>query len=250
MTGGSPFNADLFAAEHLMVEDEAAETSLKARRTFGALIKSVTVNDEQRLHAKGRDAIMLKPFWRLTITTNDETENLMVLPPIDCSLEDKITLLKADQAEIPMPTHTPEERDQFWSALVSQVPAMIHWLVNDFVIPDNLVSQRFGITHYHHPELLESLDELAPETRLLRLIETYATTLNMWVGTASQLQAKLTDSDSRCCHEARQLLSWPNACGTYLGRLAKKHPARFEYTRSTSERIWTIHQQRTATMTP
>jgi hypothetical protein len=37
----------------------------------------------------------LKPFWRLSITLNDEPENLLILPPLDESLGDKIMLLRA-----------------------------------------------------------------------------------------------------------------------------------------------------------
>jgi hypothetical protein len=240
MTGASPFNADLFGAEHLMVEDEAAQTSLQARRTFGALIKSCTVNEEQRLHAKGRDAVMLRPFWRLSITTNDEPENLMVLPPIDASIEDKMMLLRADHAEIPMPTGTPDQRRAFWAGLMAELPAFLHWLINEFVIPVALRSERFGITHYHHPELLEHLEELAPETRLLRLIDNHVIQGDVWSGTASSLQAELTACDSPCTHEARSLLHWSSACGSYLGRLAARYPLRVSNERTNSERRWTV----------
>jgi hypothetical protein len=240
MTGASPFNADLFGAEHLMVEDEAAQTSLQARRTFGALIKSCTVNEEQRLHAKGRDAVMLRPFWRLSITTNDEAENLMVLPPIDASLEDKIMLLKAGRAKIPMPTGSPGQRSAFWLGLMAELPAFLHWLLNEFVIPVEMQSERFCITHYHHPELLEHLDALAPETNLLRLIDSHIIEGDQWSGTAASLQAELTSNASPCLYEARLLLNWGNACAVYLGRLEKKHPLRVFYERTNSERRWIV----------
>ena len=94
MSGRTPFNADLFAAEHLMIEDEYGSTDLRTRREFGARIKDITVNDVQSCHAKNRwQAISLRPFWRLSISLNDEPENLMVLPPVDESLSDKLMLL-------------------------------------------------------------------------------------------------------------------------------------------------------------
>jgi hypothetical protein len=34
-----------------------------------------------------------------------------------------------------------------------------------------LISERFGIRHFHHPEILQAIDNLAPEYRLLRLID-------------------------------------------------------------------------------
>jgi len=43
MTGATQFNSDLFMAEHLMIEDEAASTDLRTRKQFGAKIKDFTV---------------------------------------------------------------------------------------------------------------------------------------------------------------------------------------------------------------
>jgi hypothetical protein len=41
-------------------------------------------------------------------------------------------------------------------------------------------------------------------------------------------------------YEARQVLSWANACGTYLGRLAKNRPDRVKQERSADRRSWRI----------
>ena len=103
MTGGTQFNSELFKAEHLMIEDEAPSTDFKSRRNLGNFIKQFTVNEDQRLHAKNRDALMLKPFWRVTISLNDEPEDLHVLPPIDPGIEDKLILLRSYKQELPMP---------------------------------------------------------------------------------------------------------------------------------------------------
>ena len=83
MTGGTDFNSDVFEAEHLMLDDESASTEIRARRAFGAQLKQITASRDQRCHAKHRAGVILTPFWRLTISVNDEPENLMVLPPID-----------------------------------------------------------------------------------------------------------------------------------------------------------------------
>ena len=60
-----------------------------------------------------------------------------------------------------------------------------------------------------------------------------------WSGTAEDLQIKLT-ADNDYSYDARKLLSWSNAAGTYLGRLAKKYPSRFSLTRTQTSRSWTI----------
>lgn len=58
----------------------------RSRRNLRSHLKQMTVNEAQRLHAKNRDAIMVKPFWRLSISLNDEPEDLHVLPTIDAGL--------------------------------------------------------------------------------------------------------------------------------------------------------------------
>ena len=72
MRGGSEFNAELFGAGHLVIEDEQPSSDLRARRNFGARIKEITVNTSASCHGKGRQAISLQPFWRLSISVNDE----------------------------------------------------------------------------------------------------------------------------------------------------------------------------------
>src|SRR5262249_29583083 len=72
MSGRTDFNGELFEAEHLMIEDEAPSTDLRSRRAFGTHIKSFAVNETHSCHAKNKQALTLKPFWRVTISLNDE----------------------------------------------------------------------------------------------------------------------------------------------------------------------------------
>ena len=245
MSGLTPFNSDLFEAEHLMIEDEQASTDIRARRNFGAQLKNFTVVDWQRCHAKNRVAISLAPFWRLSVTVNDEPENLMVLPPIDDSIEDKLIILRASKFAMPMPTVTLEQRKAFEQTLIGELPAFLHYLTQ-WEIPVALSSERFGIAHFHHPEILQAIDNLAPEFRLLRLIndELFQTdAAGVWEGTAEQLERRLCADDSKCRNEARKLFTFNTACGVYLGRLLKKEPKRFDYDRSSVRRVWRINPE-------
>jgi hypothetical protein len=85
MSGRTAFNAELFQAEHLMIEDEVGSTDLRTRRNFGMYIKQFTVDVVQSCHPKHLTAISLEPFWRVTITLNDEPEAILILPPFDAS---------------------------------------------------------------------------------------------------------------------------------------------------------------------
>jgi hypothetical protein len=242
MSGATPFNGDLFCCEHLIVEDEEASTDIRARRNFGTKIKEIAANVTNSCHAKHRQAITLPTFWRVSISVNDEPENLMILPPIDESLTDKLIILKAVRHPMPMSSVSDEDREIFMVALRAELPYFVDFLTR-WKIPNHLISQRYGITHFQHPDILEALGTFAPETKLLELIDDQlfsSVAPGSWEGSASELERELKGESSRVAHEARQLFSFPTACGTYLGRLAKNYPNRFkdEHTRKGNQ--WTI----------
>ena len=242
MSGQTQFNAHLFAAEHLMIEDESPNSDMRSRRMMGAMIKSFTVNDEQSCHRKGSTPFMLRPFWRVSITVNDDPEYLMVLPPIDDSIEDKLILLKAEKHDMPMPTFTAQDRAAFGAVLKAELPGFMAF-VDAWSIPEELKSQRFGIKHFHNHELLSQLDSLAPEEKLLSIIDQYIVFSGLpWTGKSADLERRITDHDCPYSREAQKLFSWASACGTYLGRLHKRYPNRFKREQKGEERdrTWTI----------
>ena len=247
MTGRTTFNADLFGAEHLVVEDEAESTDIRARRHFGSNIKDVAVNRVHQCHAKNRQALTLTPMWRMTISLNDEPARMLVLPPLDEDVADKVMLFKVQNPAMPMPTETAEDKERFWQTLIGELPGFVSFL-NDYIIPQELRSSRFGILHFHHPELVEALAELTPETMLLRLIDwalrgTWDAGQN-WEGPATELMELLyTGNDWRHC-EAKKLLRSTASCGIYLARLAadRRLGGRVTSNKVHGVTIWTVHR--------
>lgn len=235
MAGETSFNRELFGAEHLMIEDVVASTDIRSRRAFGNKLKEFTVNELQTCHGKFLENINVFPFWRISITVNDEPENLMVLPPLDHSVADKFILLRASDAKIP----TNIDRDTYHKTISDELPHFLHWLLNDFQLPADLWDRRFGMKHYHHPVLLAAINDMSPETQLQILIETYLFPqgVNEWTGTAEELRIALSNRDRDA---VRQLLSWSNATGTYLGRLAERDPQHYITSRNKRIRAWTI----------
>jgi energy-coupling factor transporter ATP-binding protein EcfA2 len=246
LTGETAFNSDLFGCEHLMVEDEAASTDLRVRRHFGSQLKNMIVNEVQSLHRKGRDALSVSPFWRITITLNDEPENLMVLPPLDESLKDKITILRAFVPKFPYAADDMAKRKEFRTRLSAELPAFLRFL-QSFRIPEKMVNQRYGVAAFHDPDLLGELEDLSPEMKLLTLIDTlniYGIDREPWEGTAAELEEKLLEKDrsGRCA----KVLSYNTACGAYLARLKHRFPERISEKRTTQQgRIWTIRPRAT-----
>lgn len=247
MTDSTNFNGDMFTAEHLIIGDEACRIDMKSRKAFATQIKGVVAETVQRMEAKHKDAISLTPFWRLSISLNLEPENIMVLPPVDEDIADKLILCKAYKRPLPWAMNGPDDREAFWAKLMEELPALVYHVLHEYEIPEDLRSRRFGVRYYHHPEILGVIDALTGEERLLDLVdqEIFAGTAaaRPWVGSALELELKLKHKDSVVSTQARELLSSSNVCGSYLGKLKKRKPGRVRQKRSAKERAWVLYPE-------
>lgn len=244
MSGRTPFNAELFEAEHLALEDEHMSRKLADRLTLAAAIKGFVANETHSCHRKYCTPITLRPFWRLTITLNDEPEALLVLPPLDEHVADKILLLRASRFALPMPTTTKDERAGFWRCLMGELPAFLHCLLNEYQPPDGFTDARYVVVGWHHPVLAEALHELSPSAALLALIDQLApwgALEDEWEGTAEELRTQLFQHSGTAA-DARRLLEWQQACGNYLATLAKKNPERVQPHRTNTACLWIIRK--------
>jgi len=247
MIGDTAFNSDLAAAEHLVIEDENSSADIRSRRAFGAAIKQFTVNRDMSVHAKGRQAITLPTFHRLTLSVNQEPENLMILPPMDSSLLDNVMLFKCQPAELS------EDREKNWQVFTGELPAFVAH-VRSLRIPAGLRCPRFGVVAFHHPEILEVITQISPEQRLLNLIDEILFTRRQsedwkaftertkepWEGSAEELEKVLRAPDSGFGFAVDKLLYFSSACGVYLSRLANKSPGRFVMSKNKGRTVWTI----------
>jgi hypothetical protein len=240
------FNGELFGAEHLILEDEAASTTHKDRLALGTSIKNLIANRVQPCHAKHRQIINLCPWWRVTISLNNRPERLLVLPPLADDIADKIILLRASKHPMPMPAQTAEQKETFWKTLTAELPAFLYFLVNEHPIDDQWQDTRFGIKTFHHPALLTELEELSPPIALLGLIDTaqiWEVHSDVWEGTALELRAELM-AHHKTATDARRLLDWINACGQYLNDLAEMRPTRVKTFRAHTGRTYEIHKNK------
>ena len=253
MTGKTAFNSDVFKGEHLIIEDEYGSTDIRSRRQFGANLKQVTANEEQHFHQKGIEAMVVKPFWRLSISVNDEPENLAVLPVLDESVKDKIMLFRCTKANMPMSTATDEQREEFARIIKRQLPCYLDYLLNDFVIPVELQDQRFGIKHYHDPEILGSINEMSPEEQLLEIllthyrveehpmIKTNMDNIKYRELTSVRIYQNLTEQYAPFNRAANKILPTIQSVKTYMNRLADQYPARVQKAKFNNGEGWILN---------
>ena len=232
LTGRTAFNGDLARAEHLVVEDEVASTDIRARRNFGSALKQFTASEELFIHDKGKIAFCAGTFRRITLSCNEEVENLMQLPPLDASILDKIMLLRCKDSKPVL--H--EDRVKNKAEISKELPALHRYLMRHKV-PKAIACPRFGVTAWHNKDLLELVADTQPEHRLLTLVDEVLKD-DAWKGTATELEMKLRNSPF--APVATSLFYYPTACGVFLSRLAGKYPERFNQTSSRGSTVWRI----------
>jgi hypothetical protein len=239
LQGRTNFNGELFGAEHLMLEDESSDICIKSRLALASHIKQICVNEVQPCHSKNRPIVNLAPFWRLTLSLNDEPERLLIIPPLTADVEDKLLILRCMPVQWPQPAGIPLDWESLMAAVEEELPAFLHFLLAHKV-PPALHSARYGVRSWHHPDLLQAIDDLSPEAHLAQLILRWIDG-PAWRGTSDRLRTELLNFDDTQ-RDARDLLRWPNACGTYLARLAKnpRPPLAVQPQRSGTERAWVV----------
>jgi hypothetical protein len=160
LSNASQFNSHLFKAVHLAMEDDNYETDHRSRQAFASSVKRITANVEQTYHRKNLPEHTMKPYWRLSISLNDEENNLAVLPELDPSLEDKLIVFKCERNEMPLPARGPGRTLDV--AIEEELPALLHYLRHEHKITPELASKRYGIKAFVHPVIREELAQLDP----------------------------------------------------------------------------------------
>jgi hypothetical protein len=238
IVGKTPFNQDHFKACHLMISDQKNPTNRADMQEF---IRRIASNDFDSLHPKGKEAITLDIFWRMTVSCNLEEKDLRIVPPLE-GLDDKILLFKCDLCPMPMPTGTPVEREKFKVAIRAGLPAFLYNVLS-FKVPADLRHERFGVKGYMHPELAKTVRDLEPEQELLELVTDYKAavpTLVLADITAAELHATLYERQ-HLRDQLRSIAQSPRSLGKLLGKLADRNDGIVTLRWVRGLRIWTMN---------
>jgi hypothetical protein len=246
MSGATNFNRDLFRSVLLLIDDHGNNPRIESRRNLLNAFKQFTVGAVTRCEAKGKDAIVLDPFWRLLITINDSPKALQVLPEMESTLRDKVIMLKSVRRAVDKPTLTHEQQDAFWKPLVAGVPDYLGWL-ESWRVPAELQFDRFMLKAWQHPDLSRIVQSTSNEVRVLELIDD----TNIWgLKNSESSELRLTEngvlvtvrelyqffssspgSSERSDRDAERLIKSPGSLGSYLHELATSHPNRVAKTK-------------------
>lgn len=256
------FNKDLAESEHWKIEEPKTSTDIRTRIAFANAIKECFTNRDFSVHGKGKEAIIIRIFRRGTISVNDDPELLMVIPPLNGSIDDKLNLYHCARVTKAFDRFrgmdgTPAlfkeetrhgELDQaaLWTHVLSELPLIRSWLLRSFKsVPPELRAgdDRMGIAAFHHPQLKQTLASFAPENRLLELVDELLfsdqPSHSAWEGRAVELEKKLRDS--QFAFEAEKALRHMGRLGAYLGKLERSSPKRVSKRILGGNSLWTIH---------
>lgn len=231
MSGRDMFNAHLAGAEVLLVDDEVASSSENDRRKMASEIKRIVANEGQNIRGQYQNAVTLEPTWNLVILLNPTLENLQILPRMEQSIEDKLMLFKVGRAYPTIDTSTLEGRVAYASLIESELPAYLHYLLR-FKIPEELRGQRFGVRHFHNPELLDMIEQCDPFQRFKHLVSLAIPDCSNSLaepvkisGTSYEIQLSLLEqlsANPQARQDLEHLLRNPASIKSYLSRLQRE----------------------------
>ncbi len=217
------FTKDLAEAPHWLMSDKPPFRNLAARATFTANVKTHVVSNTLDVHGKGKDKVALPTFRRLTLSVNEDAENLTTIPNLDESMRDKLLLVKCGKAEM-----LPEQKANL-ERFTRQRAAWIHFLLHEYRVPPELGNVRMGVRAYAHPDIEEKLSDFDPAARLVECLDKVffaAADTPFERGTCAELQATLC-ADAKYGAIARQILPASSVLGQLLAKLQVKDPKRF-----------------------
>lgn len=257
---GEQFTSALAASEHWSMT-ETGKADMRRRKAYGELLKQFCVEPIMEVRMMHRDPIFIATFRAIDHTLNCQHEYVMTLPVVDDSTAGKMMLFLAKEAKHKLS----EDRGENIRRLEAAMPGYIRWLAK-LECPKAFHSPREGVSHYHHPELLDIISDVSHSTHLLHLIdavlfrvdktcnkiqeraENEATLIGgdpdrmqgRWVGTASQLERELRADAQEGWNVERLLDRSPNAAGNMLARLKSEQPTRFWSRKDNGVTVWTI----------
>lgn len=238
------YNSDCWSAEHLAL-GEVPNPSQRThdRVALSEKLKQIVANTQHRMRVMREDPLALFPFWRLSISVNDHPDKLRNLPLITDDIRDKVIIFHCRKMGMPMPTRSIDERIAFSDAIAAEMPHFLHWLLNVWVIPEDLLryengedATRFGFREFHHPIIKESMFADTPDAQFIDLVDQAEFTSHDWSGArklwelpAGSSMNAMAEDDRRAGHvwheraaTLQQLLTGEGGCMCSIATLAKK----------------------------
>lgn len=225
MTGDDTFNSDMMGAEHQCVEElQRPSWGAADRVNLSESMKRIVATESKRMRLMKTDPMTVNPFWRMSITMNNDPDKLRAFPMLTPDFRDKVVLLLAAKRPMPMPTKSVQEQKAFNDKIRAELPAYAWWLLHELEIPEHMLFEngedatRFGFAAYQHPTLAAQLFDDTPGAQLLRLIDQAEFTNQTIVGSRKLWEMKHPHNTSGRKHRGG---AWENIPRLWEGTAEK-----------------------------
>lgn len=169
--GNSNFNEEMWEAEHLILDDVAGDSGNATMRLATDNLKNLIASPRAMVHGKGKRPATLRPIWRITISSNLNTEAKATLPGLDGSTKDKFSVFNVGVAADYMDLYQ-RGINVLDDVLLKDLGEWLHH-VDSFQIPEAMQCPRYGVKAYHDEELAEDMHEGSDSFQFQMHLESY-----------------------------------------------------------------------------
>lgn len=204
-----------------VIDDQQGGNNFDTHTQFSALVKKLVANQSMNYNGKWMQTGEVEWNGRVIISCNDDAESIKLIPNMDMSIRDKISLLKVAKSNFVFP----DKRQKTRAIVEAELPAFARFLL-DIPYPPEMINPddtRYFLKPFCHPELFAHASR---GTRMYVIFELLAKFLDwwsiqnggkdVWEGTATQLH----ESMQICYQGSDQFRKIDNRMlGTALGEL-------------------------------
>ena len=224
LVDGGKWTANIAESPVVYVGDGAATADHKLVTAMTNKLKKLVANaamrSAQKFHAEGD----VPWFGRCILSCNTDSESLSILPNMDISTKDKISLYRTSDQPFKF-----LERQEMTKTINNELPWFARHLL-DWQIPEELLAPnpRFWLVPFHHPDLFAVAQQqgragllseyLVNHMRALYAADPVSRKGKSWKGTAAVLHQSMCAMNESFAREFRGVQSF----STLLGQLKSR----------------------------
>lgn len=216
--GEDNFGSQNFGVAHWCVDDATMNGNTKTVGDFSEKVKKMAADSVFEHHEKF--CVPSSTIWngRLFVTHNLDAHSTRIIPDLDISIRDKISLLRASDRQFDFPT-----RREIVATIRQELPFFGRFLL-EYNVPANLRNNRFGLHSYHDPVLANLANSTSRSTGFAEILEDFCeryfkdSDVPNWQGTSFQLHRDLNNGGADAAMRGITV----DAVGRMLGLLQSK----------------------------
>ncbi|MHA2433902.1 MAG: primase-helicase family protein, partial [Candidatus Thorarchaeota archaeon] len=165
LLGEEKFTSHVVGSPIMSVDDTVPASDQRRHTRYSAMIKKIVANRYHTYEAKFQNAGQVTWLGRVIVTCNLDPESVRLLPNVELSLLEKISLFRCKKVEKDFPKAEEIER-----IIDEELPHLLAWLL-EWEIPEYCIGKsRFGVRSYHEKHLFNAALQTSASFAFLELL--------------------------------------------------------------------------------